>query len=182
LTGVDPLALEDQGSGLVDTDDEVLVALPRRHRVDEDEIDITPMIDITFLLLIFFLVASRLQQNVMAELPLARYGDGVSTKTAVILTVIHGPGETDLVFRGDTTNAENRIDAPDLQQQEALIAAYVEEQFKGVPPDITPKEHVILKAGRDVRSREVARVARAAARADTAEEIKLYVAVREAEK
>ncbi len=176
------MVLEDRKGSLVDTEDEVLVTLPRRHRVDEEEMDITPMIDITFLLLIFFLVGSRLQTNVMAELPVARYGEGVSGKTAVVLTVTRGPGETDLVFRGDTTAAENRVDAPSLEQQEVLIGAYVEQQFAGGSPDVAPKEHVLIKAGRDVRSREVARVARAASRADVSQEIKLYVAVREVER
>ena len=176
------MVLVEQGSGLVDTDDEVLVTLPRHRAVEQGEMDITPMIDITFLLLIFFLVAARLQQNMMAELPVARYGDGVSTKAAVVLTVTHGSGDNDLVYQGDTTAEEARFDAADLEQQEALIAAYVEAEYAGEPPEIDPKEHVIIKAGRDVRSREVARVVRAAARADVSEEIKLYVAVREADR
>jgi biopolymer transport protein TolR len=178
------LALEERDSALVDTDDEVLVALPRHRAVETGEMDITPMIDITFLLLIFFLVAARLQQNISAELPMARYGEGVSTKAAVILTVTRGSGDNDQVYKGDSIKPDSLIEAGDLAQQEALIAAYVEAGYAGRPPATNPKEHVIIKAGHDVRSREVARVARAAARADigATQEMKLYVAVREADR
>ena len=37
--------------------------MPRKRRFDDAEMDITPMIDITFLLLIFFLVASKMDEG-----------------------------------------------------------------------------------------------------------------------
>ena len=44
--------------------------MPRRPKMDVD-MDITPMIDVTFLLLIFFLVASRVAQDTEVTLPAA---------------------------------------------------------------------------------------------------------------
>ena len=50
--------------------------LTRRRIKQETELDITPMIDITFLLLIFFLVASTPDLQVEVKLPPARHGLG----------------------------------------------------------------------------------------------------------
>ena len=45
------------------------------------------MIDITFLLLIFFLVATRMDPRANIELPKARTGAAVSARNAVVFTV-----------------------------------------------------------------------------------------------
>ena len=66
---------------------------PRRNRDDDCEMDITPMIDITFLLLIFFLVAARLDEDTPVELPPARHGTAVAVKSSVIITLAEGDGE-----------------------------------------------------------------------------------------
>jgi biopolymer transport protein ExbD len=173
--------LDERNNTIASLADEDSVALPRRRAVLEGDLDITPMIDITFLLLIFFIVASRVQQSSTATLPPARYGEGVSTKTAAILTVIPGPGAHASVFKGDTTADTARVKAKDLTDQEREIADYIEQQFAGDPPEVAPKEHVLIKAARDVRSREVSRVARAAAKANTSQKIQMHFAVRETE-
>ena len=52
--------------------------LPKRKRnPDDGELDITPMIDITFLLLAFFVVASKMDPQAAIELPKASYGVSV---------------------------------------------------------------------------------------------------------
>jgi biopolymer transport protein ExbD len=173
--------LDEHDNTLSSLMDEDSVSLPRRHTMLEGDLDITPMIDIVFLLLIFFIVASRVQQSSTATLPPARYGAGVSTKTAAILTVIPGPGENAYVFTGDTVADTARVKATDLTDQEREIADYIEQQFAGDPPEVAPKEHVLIKAARDVRSREVSRVARAAAKAATSKKIQMHFAVRETE-
>ena len=55
------------------------------RRRDDDEMDITPMIDITFLLLIFFLVAARLDEDTPVELPAARHGAAVAVKLNALI-------------------------------------------------------------------------------------------------
>jgi biopolymer transport protein ExbD len=174
--------LDESDSTLLDSADDDPVTLPRRRTVVEGDLDITPMIDITFLLLIFFLVASRVQQSSSAKLPPAQFGAGVSTKTAAILTVIPGPGEHAQVFKGDTVAAAARVKATDLADQEREIADYIERQLAGDPPEAEPKQHVLIKAAHDVRSREVARVARAAAKANTSKTIRMHFAVRETQR
>ena len=49
--------------------------LPHRRVKNSADLDITPMIDIVFLLLIFFIVASVPDPQVEADLPHARHGD-----------------------------------------------------------------------------------------------------------
>lgn len=51
------------------------------------ELDITPMIDVTFLLLIFFMVSSTMQATPDLEVPAAKYGQGLETKEAVVFFV-----------------------------------------------------------------------------------------------
>jgi biopolymer transport protein ExbD len=149
--------------------------LSRRRRPQEEaEMDITPMIDCTFLLLIFFLVTSRMKAQAPLDLPAARHGGAVSERDAIILTVAKA-GEDVHVFRGNSTNAADRITGADPAEEEDAIRRYVEQQATTAPP----KQNVLIKAERGLKHRDVARVQRAASRANVEQ---LYVAVREAER
>ena len=48
-----------------------------RKRGEEAELDITPMIDVTFLLLIFFMVTSTMQGKPDLDVPPVKHGVGV---------------------------------------------------------------------------------------------------------
>jgi biopolymer transport protein ExbD len=147
-------------------DDRPLVT---RRPMDDNEMDITPMIDITFLLLIFFLVAARLDQDTPVELPLARWGTAVSVKSSVIITMAQGSGESAEVYTGDGKAADRLLDARDLEAQSSAITQYVEEQLAD------GKQNVLIKAEKAVRHRDVARISRAVGQAGK----DLYVAVLE---
>ena len=148
--------------------------LPRRKIAEDSEMDITPMIDITFLLLIYFLVAAHVDADAAIKLPPADYGVAVISKRAVILTVT-GNGDSPVsVYRGDGKDDANLIEAKDLVEQEELIAKYVSEQTSGAEP----KDNILIKAERGVKHRDVSRISRAAASA-MANEGQLYVAVLE---
>lgn len=68
----------------VEDDDEPYV---RKKKPEPDtEIDITPMIDVTFQLLIFFMVTSTMQGNPPAEIP--KSSSGGSIETAKVITVV----------------------------------------------------------------------------------------------
>jgi biopolymer transport protein ExbD len=139
-------------------DDEVI--RPRRRKVEEAEMDITPMIDITFLLLIFFLVASKMDADTGVDLPSARYGTAVSARNSVILTVAPGDGNSAKFYKGDGTSPENLISAADMTDLEDQITQYVESVMHGTPP----KDTVLIKGAATVRQREIARVERAVGR------------------
>ena len=50
-------------------------------------LNLTPLIDIVFLLLIFFIVCSTPDQNSTFELAEARHGKGVSERESVFITI-----------------------------------------------------------------------------------------------
>lgn len=132
-------------------DDEAIgpVVLPRPASID-DEIDITPMIDIVFLLLIFFLVSSKMTGEQYVELPKARHGSVVAAKEAVILLVKRGAGPQAEVLRADGTAFSS-----DLEQQAAEVSEYVQ---KGLD---SGKKHVVVRAEGTVRHGEVSRLSEA---------------------
>ncbi len=119
---------------------------PRAPDLD-DEWDITPMIDIVFLLLIFFLVSSKMTAEQAVDLPKARHGGVVAGKESVIIVLRRGSGDVADVRRGDGTPF-----SLDLDQQNSEIADYVQQGIDA------GKKHVIIRAEGSVRHGEVGRV------------------------
>jgi biopolymer transport protein ExbD len=158
----------DTLSNVLNVAEDEVVFRPRR-RLDDADMDITPMIDITFLLLIFFLVASRMNTEAVIELPPTRYGTAVSAKNAAIVTVAKGAAEDAMIYKGDGKVSDTLIKSTDAAQQEDEIVDYVAEQLK-------TRQHVLIKAERGVKHREVSRVAKAVGRAADSQ---LFVAVLE---
>jgi len=149
--------------------------IQRRPVADTSEMDITPLIDITFLLLIFFLVSSTLASQ-SVELPPARSGQGVSERTAVIFTVDQ-PDESEPaeVFMDDGISAKKLSDDPAEQDRE--IAQAVERAYDSGQG----KSKVLIRAAKRVLYREVSRVRAAAGSAKDANGVPLnlpqYLAV-----
>ena len=136
----------------VDVIDEPLAG---RREIEEIEMDITPMIDITFLLLIFFLVASRLSEDAPVELPPARHGTAVTMKSSAIITLAQSGGDTAEIYRGDGKNDQTRVPESSPEDQEQLIVEYIEKQRD------LGKSNVLIKAESGVKHGEVSRVAKA---------------------
>ena len=65
----------------------------KRKQVETD-LDITPMIDVTFLLLIFFMVTSTMQATPDLDIPPARHGIGVDKRSTIeiVVTRAQSPG------------------------------------------------------------------------------------------
>jgi biopolymer transport protein ExbD len=156
------------------SEDDEMQPLLRSKTYDDSEMDITPMIDITFLLLIFFLVASKMDPSAAISLPPARYGLAVVEKSSAIITIAAGEEGRGLLYKGSGTAADTLVDGSDIEAQEEEIAAYVEEQMA----DGT-RENVLIKAERGVKHREVARISKAATRPEGVQQ--LYYAVLEAQ-
>jgi len=149
-------------------DTEALPKLLRRPLV-EAEMDITPMIDLTFLLLIFFLVSSTPDKSTVVDLPEANHGIGVSQLNSVIFTIGMGGLNVAPVY-----NADGRIPGTELSDNlEIRSKQIVEAVEKGFREN---KTDVVIKADRDVAHREVARVIRAASQV---EGVKIHLAVLE---
>ena len=125
---------------------------PREVTPVDDEIDFTPMVDIVFLLLIFFMVGTKISQSPKVDLPESFNGKNVVEKEFVIVAVRKGSAEAAEVTRMDGTSFSN-----DIEQQEAEIAEYVENELS------SEKSQVLVKAAGDVRYGEVERVRQAVA-------------------
>jgi biopolymer transport protein ExbD len=148
----------------IETDQIVL----RRRKRESADMDITPMIDITFLLLIFFLVCSTMDQQNAVPLPPAYYGTGISEKDAVIITMA-GDESRPLVYLGDGTGSAPLTQ--DIQEQERKVIEAVETGLQ------EGKSMVLIKAAEGIEHGEVSRISSAVGQV---EGIQLFWAVLEA--
>lgn len=158
-TGPGPAEIDDADDGRI---------LPRRRLKIDKTLDITPMIDVTFLLLIFFIVAGRPDVQAALSLPAAEYGVGVSRKDSLVISVAAGdrPG-TAAVYLADGKVGEPL--AGDDASQAAQIRSAVQSAVRGGATE------VLIKADKELRHREVARVMRAAGAAG----VRIHLAVAE---
>jgi len=121
---------------------------PRQETVD---FDITPMIDVTFLLLIFFLVTSAMDVGRAVELPPARFGKGINPSLALVMTVVYqGDNVPPAVYLADGKVGTPLPDDAD-QQRNQILAAVRDSVAAGKP-------RVLLKAERKLKHKEVARI------------------------
>lgn len=135
--------------------------LKTRPALEDTEMDITPMIDITFLLLIFFIVASKMDQAANIPLPPAVTGTPVLVKESVMITVGPGPtADTAGVYAGDGINPDTLLDSSDLSALEDSIEQYVEEETTKDPQ----KHYVLIKGAKGVKHKHISITAKAAAR------------------
>ncbi len=153
--------------------DDSLQPLLRSKTYDDSEMDITPMIDITFLLLIFFVVASKMDSAADVALPKARYGMPVVESSSVIVTMALGEQGKAIVYKSDGKNEAALVPSGDLEAQEEEIVGYVEATMA----EDSGKTNVLIKAERGVITREVDRIAKAATRPESV--LQLYIAVME---
>jgi biopolymer transport protein ExbD len=151
---------------------EMMEPLIRSKTFEETEMDITSMIDLTFLLLIFFLVAGKMDPSGALQLPPARYGMPVVEKSSIIVTLAAGEDGKAVVYCGNGIVDQNRVSGSDLAAQEEKVAGYVEQEFQ-----TGAKLNVLIKAAKGIKTREVTRIAKAATRNESVQQ--LYVAVTE---
>lgn len=126
------------------------VAMAPRPPMD-DEMDITPMIDMTFLLLIFFILTSKMTGEKSYEVPPAKNGSMIATKNCVMITVQRGNGDTPLV-----TKEDGGIFSDDPEQQAAEITEYVQLQL-----ETGGKTEVLIRAEGNVTAKQLKRIEQA---------------------
>lgn len=119
----------------------------------DDELDITPMIDIVFLLLAFFVVVSKMDPKPAVDLPIAKYGKPVNEKEAIYLIVRYtGSDEAVVIVYG---RSQSGIElSPDIETQDTEIQEFIEQEFLD-NPDLSG---VIIKTENGVKYQNTNRV------------------------
>ena len=144
---------------------EPLVA--RRSLDEEARFDITAMVDLVFMMNIFFLVTWVGAALAEIDLPAARHCIAADPETSVIVTVMDGGSQGPSVYVGDAKSGPPLTNPAEIEQQ--VQAAVQEGARQG-------KDTLLIKAEKGVRLRDVVRVASTAA-----EGMKLRLAVMEKE-
>lgn len=134
-----------QAEPLEDEDEDPVRLSPKR--TDEEDIDITPMIDIVFLLLIFFVVASKMDPTQTGRIPKANAGLSVSAKDSAVIFL--SPGAADSSIVRDIEGNEFSTDEELLVNE---IVEYVTEQLD------RGKNQVMILADEDIKVSEVTKI------------------------
>ena len=121
---------------------------------DSVEMDITPMIDVVFLLLIFFVVCSTIGKTTSVQLPKAKIGVAVNPRTATVFT-LSGFESDAVVYLGDGPSGKALATDRETQREEIIQA--VEQGLR------QGKTNVMIRADRKLHHGEVFRVESAAA-------------------
>lgn len=137
-----------------DSTDEEESLLPRRPMLDEARFDITAMIDLVFMMNIFFLVTTVVAGMSEIDLPAAKHCAPADRDTSVIFTLVVGADGNTLTYVGDGTAGE-ALTNPDAIER--AVRAAVEAGVRA------QKHTVLVKAAKTVRLRDLSRVATTAA-------------------
>jgi biopolymer transport protein ExbD len=140
---------------------------PKRAEQEPPEFDITAMVDLVFLMNLYFLVTFLTVALGEMALPTADHASPLDADTAVVLSLVRSlDGESVTVYLGDGEKGE-AIEDP--AQQEQRVQTAIEE---GVAAG---KTAVLLKAESKVRLADMYRISSLVAGHD----VKLHVAVLE---
>jgi biopolymer transport protein ExbD len=120
-------------------------AFSRKRSEYDAELDITPMIDVTFLLLIFFMVTSTMQPDEALDIPTSVHGLGVEANSAILITI--SAGDPPLI---------NLVEDKNHTEDPETVGPYVQSRMQ------QGRKHVIIKAERLVRHGFVQKVTREA--------------------
>jgi biopolymer transport protein ExbD len=115
----------------------------------DGEFDITPMIDVVLLLLIFFMVSARMAPQNTARLPKAKHGEFASMHDAVVLVVKASPGSD---VPSVSTLAGKKFSS-DREEQSAEIAEYVAQEIQ-----VLGKKSVLIQGEPTILTAEIVRI------------------------
>src|SRR5689334_23056881 len=158
-----------QATGFNIGSSELQPLLARKKSHDDAEFDITAMVDLVFMMNIYFLVAFLTAAAAEINLPTAQHVAALDADTAITFTVMGTlDGKGVQVYLGDGTKSQPITD-PDEQTDKIRKAA---EDALGAG-----KKAVLIKAEKKVRLKDLFRISTAAA----IEGLKLHVGVTEAD-
>jgi biopolymer transport protein ExbD len=124
-------------------DEDMLV--PRKALIDDARFDVTAMVDLVFMMNIFFLVTWAEMARAEIDLPKAKHCAAAERGRSTIFTLLKGP----VVFVGDSAGGVS-LSPGEMDQR---VTALVED---GVRED---RNIVLIKAEKDVPLRDVAHLA-----------------------
>jgi biopolymer transport protein ExbD len=141
-----------------------------KHGMEEDnEVDMTPMIDCIMLLLIFFMTTSKMNSQGLVQTPEARFGGSVDPKFAIVVSLFEGKGGKDtMVVLGD---GQPDVGKRPIAKNENEIREYIRTGMR------ERKITVVLKGEERVPNRDMNRVARIVGEFEA---LKLNIGVRDA--
>ena len=151
--------------------------LPKRKRnADDGELDVTPMIDVTFLLLAFFVVVSKMDPQASVPLPMASVGLSKSEKECVtIIMTVDESGDKANIFLGTGMQKDELVPDGDEDEQKEFIGDYVEKELLDNPD----KNFVLLKAAGDCKTGMVQMVKQGIAESKLALDRELFIGIEE---
>ena len=126
-------------------DEEMLV--PKKSLVDDARFDVTAMVDLVFMMNIFFLVTWAEMARAEIDLPTARHCVAAQKEQSIVFTVLKGTPA--VVFVGDGTGS-GQLSPNEVDQR---VTAAVEDGVRD------GKDIVLIKAEKDVLLRDVAHLA-----------------------
>lgn len=147
--------------------------LMKERKIEEAEMDITPMIDITFLLLIFFIVASKMDSPASGELPTAVANRPIMADKAIVLN-IEKNGDGVKVTAPPQWDQTAKQFSGDMEILTGEVTEYV-AQIVAVDED----KQVLLQASGLVKHRDISKIAQAVGKVGTDSSKSLYVAVKQ---
>ncbi|SMP56503.1 Biopolymer transport protein ExbD/TolR [Neorhodopirellula lusitana] len=133
-----------------DDNDEEDLAPPRAKR-EEEEMDITPMIDITFLLLIFFVVASKMDPTQTGNIPDAENGLAISAKDSAVI-FIEPIGKDKVVLK---RRDQSEFSSDEEAQSSEIVEYITNELEKSISKN---KDQVMLLGDGKVKVSQVTRI------------------------
>jgi biopolymer transport protein ExbD len=160
-TGPSPAAKSAAPPGLGES-----TMVPRKPLVDDARFDVTAMVDLVFMMNIYFLVCWITSALAEVDLPPARHGRAIDGDMAIAVTITREKGQPPQFFLGDGKRGTG-IAPSELSSRISTAVDQAQKAGKNV---------VLIKAERSVRFRDVARVASAAAEVKG---MKLHLAVME---
>jgi biopolymer transport protein ExbD len=119
-----------------------------KKKSGDDEFDITPMIDVVLLLLIFFMVSARMAPGANARLPKAKHGEMTSMHDAIVLTVKNGG-----IDSVDVSTPTGKKFSSDSEQQSGEIAEHVANGLQYME-----KKYVLIQAEPNVLTSQIVRI------------------------
>ena len=150
---------------------------PPKKKREEADLDITPMIDITFLLLAFFVVVSKMDPTTAVALPQAKNGDTVPEKNCVVLIVTMDPSDPKgaLIYKGRSKEDKDLIQAVEPQDKESEIGGFIQDQLSLRPN----AQGIMIKAEGEVKTGAIELVKRGIAGSELAASRQIFLAVEE---